>query len=101
MKLARNNSGGPLPPTMVGQHFHRYGIVGDSRAIADVIRRIELVAASRSTTHAVMILDVLAIGRASASLLPARTFPVLASNTTHALAETNGGPSSGSAAVFG
>ena len=35
--------------TMVGQHFHRYGIVGHSRAVADVIRRIELVSATRST----------------------------------------------------
>ena len=34
---------------MVGQHFHRYGIVGHSRAIAEVIRRIELVSATRST----------------------------------------------------
>ena len=34
---------------MVGQHFHRYGIVGHSRAVADVIRRIELVSATRST----------------------------------------------------
>jgi transcriptional regulator with GAF, ATPase, and Fis domain len=34
---------------MVGQHFHRYGIVGHSRAMTDVIRRIELVSATRST----------------------------------------------------
>ena len=34
---------------MVGPHFERYGIVGHSRAIADVIRRIELVSATRST----------------------------------------------------
>jgi transcriptional regulator with GAF, ATPase, and Fis domain len=34
---------------MVDQRVHRYGIVGQSRAIAEVIRRIELVAASRST----------------------------------------------------
>jgi transcriptional regulator with GAF, ATPase, and Fis domain len=34
---------------MAGPHFERYGIVGHSRAIADVIRRIELVSATRST----------------------------------------------------
>jgi transcriptional regulator with GAF, ATPase, and Fis domain len=34
---------------MVGQQAQRYGIVGHSRAIADVIRRIELVSATRST----------------------------------------------------
>jgi transcriptional regulator with GAF, ATPase, and Fis domain len=34
---------------MLGQHFHRYGIVGHSPAVADVIRRIELVSATRST----------------------------------------------------
>jgi len=38
-----------LPPTMVGKHFHRYGIVGESQVIADVIQRIELVSAARST----------------------------------------------------
>jgi transcriptional regulator with GAF, ATPase, and Fis domain len=32
-----------------GQYSHRYGIVGRSRAITQVIRRIELVAAARST----------------------------------------------------
>jgi len=34
---------------MTGPHFERYGIVGHSPAIADVIRRIELVSATRST----------------------------------------------------
>jgi transcriptional regulator with GAF, ATPase, and Fis domain len=34
---------------MVGPHFQRYGIVGQSRAIAEVIHRIELVSATRST----------------------------------------------------
>jgi transcriptional regulator with GAF, ATPase, and Fis domain len=34
---------------MVGPHFERYGIVGHSQAIAEVIRRIELVSATRST----------------------------------------------------
>jgi transcriptional regulator with GAF, ATPase, and Fis domain len=33
----------------VGPYFQRYGIVGHSRAIADVVERIELVAATRST----------------------------------------------------
>jgi transcriptional regulator with GAF, ATPase, and Fis domain len=49
VKLARVGGGGSLPPTIVGQHFHRYGIVGDSRAVAEVIERLELVAATRST----------------------------------------------------
>ena len=47
MELVRNGRSGSLPPTMVGRH--RYGIVGHSRAIGDVIRRIELVSATRST----------------------------------------------------
>jgi len=34
---------------MVGHHFCQYGIVGQSRAVADMIRRIELVSATRST----------------------------------------------------
>ena len=37
------------PSTLFGPHFHRYGLVGTSRAIADVTRRIELVSATRST----------------------------------------------------
>jgi len=49
VKLARNGWSGSLPPTTVGPHFHRYGIVGHSRAVADVIRLIELVSATRST----------------------------------------------------
>ena len=49
MKLVTHHSGGSLSPTMVGQHVHRYGIVGHSRAVADVIHRIELVSATRST----------------------------------------------------
>ena len=50
MKLARNRIAGgeSLSLTMVDQHVHRYGIVGQSRAIAEVFRCIELVAASRS-----------------------------------------------------
>ena len=34
---------------MIGHHAHRYGIVGRSRPIDEVIRRIELVSATRST----------------------------------------------------
>ena len=37
------------PVMMAGPHFERYGIVGRSRAIADVIRRVDLVSATRST----------------------------------------------------
>jgi transcriptional regulator with GAF, ATPase, and Fis domain len=48
VKLVRNGRSESLPLT-VGQHVHPYGIVGHSRAIADVIRRIELVSATRST----------------------------------------------------
>jgi Nif-specific regulatory protein len=44
-----NTAIGSLPIDIVGQHFHRYGIVGRSRAVGDVIRRIELVSATRST----------------------------------------------------
>lgn len=49
MNLVRNGRSASLTPRLVGQHFHRYGIVGHSLAIADVIRRIELVSATRST----------------------------------------------------
>ena len=49
MKLVTHGRRESLPPTMVGQHIHRYGIVGHSRAVAEVIRRIELVSAIRST----------------------------------------------------
>jgi len=38
-----------LPATVVGRHFHRHGIVGQSRAVDEVVRRIELVSATRST----------------------------------------------------
>lgn len=37
------------PLTMVGPHFYGSGLVGQSRAIGEVIRRIELVSASCST----------------------------------------------------
>ncbi len=49
MKLARRSLDGSPPSTIVGPHFERYGIVGQSQAIADVIRCVELVSATRST----------------------------------------------------
>jgi transcriptional regulator with GAF, ATPase, and Fis domain len=45
----RNSWNGSLSATTAGQHFQRYGIVGHSRAVADVVRLIELVSATRST----------------------------------------------------
>jgi two-component system response regulator AtoC len=47
MKLARRSA--LLLPTMVDEHFDRYGIVGRSQAVTDVIRLIDLVSATRST----------------------------------------------------
>jgi transcriptional regulator with GAF, ATPase, and Fis domain len=38
-----------LPPAIVGRYFQTYGIVGESHGIAEIIRRIELVSATRST----------------------------------------------------
>ncbi|HEX7139240.1 MAG TPA: sigma 54-interacting transcriptional regulator, partial [Vicinamibacterales bacterium] len=49
MKLASLNRGGPLPPVMVGRHFHRHGIVGNSSALDSLVQRIELVSSTRST----------------------------------------------------
>ena len=49
MNLVRHDSSALLRPGNGGQQTHRYGIVGRSRAVADVIRRIELVSATRST----------------------------------------------------
>ena len=49
MNIARPAWGRPRQPATVGPHFHRYGIVGNSQAVADVVQRIELVAATRST----------------------------------------------------
>ena len=49
MQLVTNNRSESLRPTLVGQHVHLHRIVGQSRAIAQVIRRIELVSATRST----------------------------------------------------
>jgi transcriptional regulator with GAF, ATPase, and Fis domain len=40
---------GWLAAAAFGEHFRRHGIVGRSRAIAELVRRIELVAATRST----------------------------------------------------
>jgi transcriptional regulator with GAF, ATPase, and Fis domain len=49
VKLARNSPQGLPASSMAGPYFEQYGIVGQSRVIGEVIRRIELVAASRST----------------------------------------------------
>jgi len=49
VKLARHGGGGTLSPTMAGRYVQRYGIVGQSRAVADLIGRIDLVSATRST----------------------------------------------------
>jgi transcriptional regulator with GAF, ATPase, and Fis domain len=47
--LAGNRRAALPWPTIVGQAVHDYAIVGRSRAVADVIARIELVSATRST----------------------------------------------------
>jgi transcriptional regulator with GAF, ATPase, and Fis domain len=44
-----NASDGSLPTSTVGEHFSRYGIVGRSRGVADVVDRIERVSSTRST----------------------------------------------------
>jgi formate hydrogenlyase transcriptional activator len=49
MRLLTNSSSESFPTSMVGEYFNRYGIVGRSRAIADVVGRIELVSSTRST----------------------------------------------------
>jgi transcriptional regulator with GAF, ATPase, and Fis domain len=49
MNLARLNRDESLPQAMVGRHFHRYGIVGDSHALDEVVQRIERVSSTRST----------------------------------------------------
>jgi transcriptional regulator with GAF, ATPase, and Fis domain len=49
VELVRDARSVSLPPTVVSPHLHRYGIVGHSRALVDVIHRIELVSATRST----------------------------------------------------
>lgn len=49
MNLVRNGRNESFPPTTVGPHVYRYGLVGQSGAIGEVIRLIELVSASCST----------------------------------------------------
>ena len=49
MILVMNGRDESVPPTMAGPHFGRYGLVGHSQAIGEVIRRVELVSASCST----------------------------------------------------
>jgi transcriptional regulator with GAF, ATPase, and Fis domain len=49
MALLSNPHSASLSTSIVGDHFTRYGIVGQSRAIAEVVERIELVSATRST----------------------------------------------------
>ena len=49
MKLARNSHVESPSSTMAGPHFERHGMVGHSHAVGEVIRRVELVSASRST----------------------------------------------------
>ena len=49
MTVERNGRVGSRSAPLRGPHFERYGIVGRSRAIGDVIERIELVSAARST----------------------------------------------------
>ena len=49
MTRVRNDQCGSLLPSLVGRPVQRCGIVGQSRAVADLIRRIDLVAATRST----------------------------------------------------
>src|SRR5262245_6659360 len=49
MKPMISRFGESFPTSIVGEYFHRYGMVGRSRAIADVVGRIELVSSTRST----------------------------------------------------
>ena len=49
MELARNGRIESPSAMMCGRHAQRYGIVGQSRAVTDLIQRIELVSATRST----------------------------------------------------
>jgi len=49
VNLVRNGRNESLPRTIVGRHFCRYGLVGQSRALGEVVRLIELVSASCST----------------------------------------------------
>ena len=49
MNIVRDARREPLTPAIFGPYFHEYGIVGQSRAIEEVIQRIQLVSATRST----------------------------------------------------
>ena len=49
MKLVSSSRSSSFTPARADRHDHRYGIVGRSRAIDEVIRRIDLVSATRST----------------------------------------------------
>lgn len=49
MKLVRNDCRASFQSTVIDRDLYRFGIVGRSRAILDVLRRIELVSATRST----------------------------------------------------
>ena len=69
MKLVRTDRRESLSLTMVGPHFHQYGIVVRSRAGADAIRRIELVSPSRGTAL-IMAETGTGIGMTNFNLLP-------------------------------
>jgi Nif-specific regulatory protein len=49
MRLVTDGISSALPIATVGEYFREYGIVGKSRAVADIVHRIELVSATRST----------------------------------------------------
>jgi transcriptional regulator with GAF, ATPase, and Fis domain len=49
VQLASTSRIESLSATMLSRHVQRYGILGQSRAVTDVIRRIDLVSATRST----------------------------------------------------
>ena len=49
MKVLRNVCSESLLPTMIGEHDLPCGIVGHSRAVAEMLSRIELVSSTRST----------------------------------------------------
>src|SRR5690242_20485880 len=49
VNIRRNDETGSFTSATVGEFFRRYGMVGRSRAIAKVIRVIELVSVTRST----------------------------------------------------
>jgi transcriptional regulator with GAF, ATPase, and Fis domain len=49
VKLTKNAHGATISSWSAGRYLQRYGIVGQSRAVAEVIRLIELVSATRST----------------------------------------------------